>query len=271
MITNIHIGYNGRLGNQLFQFAAVLGTARHNGYDFVLPRSNTAPKFSKTMDGKPCVYRLDIADCFEVDHLLGEPTGITQMATEKHFHYDETIRQVPDGTTLNGYFQSEKYFEHCKDELLEILSFRQELVIKSGSILPGNGKRNVSIHVRRGDYLHPNPYHPFTGPEYFDRAVSLFDQTETNFVVFSDDPDWCRQNWSGEQNVTVVETGNSFVDLCAMSMCDDNIITNSSFSWWASYLNKNKDKKVVAPKRWFGTGYADYDLSDLYTKEMIVI
>lgn len=271
MITNLHIGYNGRLGNQLFQFAAVLGTARFNGYDFIIPKSNTNPNFSKTMDGQPCVYRLELPDCFQIDHLLGEPEGITQMVTERHFHFDESIVRVPDGTSLNGYFQSERYFEHCKEELLDMLRFKDSLKNMAGSVLPNDCKRSVSIHVRRGDYLHPNPYHPVIGKEYFDRALKHFDSEDCHFVVFSDDPEWCRQTWKDDERFTVVETGNNLVDLCAMSMCHDNIITNSSFSWWASYLNSNTEKKVIAPEKWFGPGYASYNLSDLYTKQMTII
>ncbi len=80
MITNHGIGYNGRLGNQLFQFAALYGTAKINGYEFVIPLSNTKANYSKTMDGKPVVFRLELADCFEIDHLLGEPKYISLMA-----------------------------------------------------------------------------------------------------------------------------------------------------------------------------------------------
>ena len=271
MITNLHIGYNGRLGNQLFQFASVLGIARLNGYDFVIPKSNTNPNFSNTMDGKPCVYRLEISECFEIENLLGDPVGITQMAQEKHFHFDQVIIRIPDGTTLNGYFQSERYFEHCREELIEILSFKDSVVKRSELLIPKNGKTLVSIHVRRGDYLHPNPYHPVIGLEYFDHALQHFLGDDYHFMVFSDDTDWCRQTWGEDERFTVVDTGNNFVDLCTMSMCDHNIITNSSFSWWGSYLNKNNEKKVIAPSGWFGPGYATYDLSDLYTKNMIVI
>lgn len=271
MITNLQIGYNGRLGNQLFQFAALFGTAHANGYEFVIPSSNTRPNFSQTMDGKPCVYRLEIGDCFEIENLLGEPTGITQMVKERHFHFDELIHSVADGTSLNGYFQSEKYFKHCREEILECLKFKEHVLQKAVDALPSDGRNTVSIHVRRGDYLHPNPYHPVIGKEYFDRATEHFNSDEFHFLVFSDDTDWCRQAWAHDKRFTVIETGNNLVDLCAMSMCNHNIITNSSFSWWASYLNKNKDKKVIAPQKWFGPGYASYDLSDLYTNEMIVI
>lgn len=270
MITNIHIGYDGRLGNQLFQFAAVFGVAKRNGYDFVIPRSNTAPMSGFTMDGKPCTYRLEIADCFDIEHLLGEPFGLRQLVKERHFHFDESIMESPDNSSLNGYFQTDKYFREFKEDLLDTLKFKPHVVELAKSVLPTTNETLVSLHVRRGDYLHPNPHHPVIGTEYFDTAVSKFDGA-CRFLVFSDDPEWCRTTWQGDDRFTVVETGNNLVDLCAMSMCEHNIITNSSFSWWASYLNRNPEKTVIAPAKWFGPGYANYDLGDLYTDFMKTI
>ena len=271
MITNLHIGYNGRLGNQIFQFAAVFGIAKLNGYGFFLPSTNTRPAQSNTMDGKPCVFRLELADCFDLDHLLKEPAGITQMATERHFHYDDSITMVPDGTTLNGYFQTDRYFSHCKQELVDVLKFKDSIKVAAKEALPDNGKKLVSLHVRRGDYLHPNPHHPLIGVDYFDEAIKHFEGEDYHFVVFSDDTAWCRDIWGEDPRFTVIDTGSNFIDLCAMSMCDHNIITNSSFSWWGSYLNRNAEKKVIAPKKWFGPGYADYDLGDLYADFMTII
>jgi hypothetical protein len=271
MITNLGIGYNGRLGNQLFQFAALYGTAKINGYEFVIPRSNTNANYSKTMDGKPVVFRLELVDCFEIDHLLGEPKYISLVARERHFHFDNSILIIPDNTTLDGYFQSERYFVHCKDDLLDTLRFKSEIVDRAKTLLPRKVNQLVSIHVRRGDYTFPNPYHPVLGTEYFNPAISLFPGEDFHFVVFSDDPQWCRDTWGEDERFTIVDSGDTFADLCAMSMCDHNIISNSSFSWWASYLNKNEQKTIIAPARWFGTGYKDHILSDLYTKEMKVI
>lgn len=271
MITNLGIGYNGRLGNQLFQFAALYGAAKINGYDLVIPVSNTNAKHSNTMDGKPVVYRLDLADCFEINHLLGQPSNISLMVRERHFHFDSNVLQIPDNTTLDGYFQSERYFSHCKDDLIETLRFKDEIVDKAIGLLPKNKEQLVSIHVRRGDYTYPNPYHPVLGIEYLEPAISLFEGNTFHFVVFSDDPQWCRETWGNDERFTIVDSGDSFADLCAMSMCHHNIISNSSFSWWGSYLNKNDGKKVIAPSRWFGPGYKDYILTDLYTKEMKVV
>jgi hypothetical protein len=89
-------------------------------------------------------------------------------------------------------------------------------------------------------------------------------------MVFSDDIEWCKENLQLE-NSTFVSTDSDYVDLCLMSMCNHHIIANSSFSWWGAWLNKNKDKKVVAPNQWFGSAYEHYKLNDLYCENWIII
>lgn len=270
MITNISIGYNGRLGNQIFQFAALFGVAKKLGYDLVIPQNNTNPVLSYTMDGKSHNARFELADCFEIEkRYIGNPEGIRYMARERHFHFDSEIFTIPDFCAIDGYFQSGKYFEHCKEELLNQLSFKNHIKDRALQILPNTNKL-VSIHVRRGDYLHPNPHHPLQDLTYYDSAISKFDEEHT-FVVFSDDTQWCRDTWGDRENFFIFDSESQFVDLCAMSLCQHNIISNSSFSWWGSYLNRNHLKKIYAPAKWFGPGYANYKLDDLYTDDMILL
>ena len=85
--------------------------------------------------------------------------------------------------------------------------------------------------------------------EYYSQAMKHF--PDTNFIVFSDDIQWCKENFKGEEFTFIEE--DDYIELYLMSMCRHNIIANSSFSWWGSYLNQNEDKIVIAPSKWFGT------------------
>ena len=94
-----------------------------------------------------------------------------------------------------------------------------------------------------------------------------FQYPEIKFIVFSDDPDWCRSNFNGEKFI-ICDINDSYIEMCAMSLCDDNIIANSSFSWWGAWLNQKEDKTVIAPSRWFGH-MIPKDTSDVYCNKWI--
>lgn len=274
MITNLNIGYNGRLGNQLFQFASLIGIGNYLGYDVVIPAKNTKNiVIQKTMDGKNISAKFDLLDCFEIDtKYFSDNIYVSSVAREGHFHFDDKMFSISDFTTLDGYFQSDKYFKHCRAEILDILKFRAEILTAAKSLLPKiENKELVSIHIRRGDYTTPNQYHPVLGEDYINNALEYFKDPKYHFVVFSDDIKWCRDTWGNNPNFTIFESGSQYIDFCAMSLCDHNIITNSSFSWWASYLSKVEDRKVIAPKKWFGPGYAHYITDDLYPEWMIKV
>jgi hypothetical protein len=152
---------------------------------------------------------------------------------------------------------------------MDILKFKDSIITSAKSYLPKTDKTLVSIHVRRTDAAVPNPYHPLTGLDFFNPAIEHFNKDEYHFVVCSDDYEWCNNVWGNDENFTVVNSKSPYVDLCVMSLCDHHIISNSSFSWWSSYLSKNKNKKIIAPIKWLGTGYSTYITDDLYTENMI--
>jgi hypothetical protein len=173
---------------------------------------------------------------------------------------------------INGYFQSEKYFKHCEDDIRELFSLdkdkenflrnRWKDILKSGT---------VSIHVRRGDYLNNQSFHPCSPMKYFEKSleyISLFNKVD-NVLIFSDDISWCKENFIGKI-YNFVENQNEVEDMFLMSYCDNNIITNSSFSWWGSWLNKDSNKIVCAPHRWFGEEYG-MNWSDIYYDKIKII
>jgi len=122
--------------------------------------------------------------------------------------------------------------------------------------------------VRRGDYLSLPDHHPVQELDYYYNAMSLFDEN-TLFVVFSDDIQWCKHNL--KKNVVFVENDRTEQDLYLMSLCDNHIVSNSTFGWWGSIMSNNRQSKTIAPKKWFGSSYANNNTQHLYPNSWIVI
>lgn len=110
----------------------------------------------------------------------------------------------------------------------------------------------VAIHVRRTDYVTHEMFVNLSETDYYERAMALF--PGERFIVCSDDPKWCKRKWHERRDVRVVEGQNDIEDMNLMASCKHNIIANSSFSWWAAYLNRNPEKVVVYPKLWHSDG-----------------
>jgi hypothetical protein len=105
---------------------------------------------------------------------------------------------------------------------------------------------------------------------YYSKALQHFTDKSYNFVVMTDDIDWAKETFVGSDNFFISETRNQFVDMCIMTLCNHNIIANSTFSWWGAWLNTSPNKRVIAPSRWFGPGVT-LDTRDLYLSDWIKI
>ena len=112
-------------------------------------------------------------------------------------------------------------------------------------------ENNISIHIRRTDYVTSNGYHPVQSIEYYKQAIEIIGDYD-NIFVFSDDINWCKENLKFD-NMIFVDGNDDVEDMWLMSICNHNVIANSSFSWWGAWLNNNPDKKVIAPNNWFGS------------------
>ena len=131
----------------------------------------------------------------------------------------------------------------------------------------------LALHVRRTDYVRNQSNHNVLSLEYYEEALKQFDD-DRNVIVFSDEPEWChKQSLFDSDRFIISENEDNRVDLCLMSMCDDFIVANSSYSWWGAWLSSNKNKKVIAPAQWFGkTGYTkDHNTKDLIPDDWIKI
>ena len=284
MIGFDHIGTMGRLGNQMFQYAALKGIAAHRGYEYTIPPEN--PRIQ--IDNYGLIEAFELSDNKKIGWLNTQ----YDIIAEKHFHFDEDLfNTFPDGSGLYGFFQSEKYFKHIEDEIREDFTFKKEWLEPCEEFRKDLGDEVIFLHVRRGDpnladkrgfkwaYTQCSSQHPPQPLEYYEKALKEFDD-DMPVVVFSDSIDWVKeQDLFKPDRLMISEQTDKFsdgalvpyIDLCLMTLCDHAIIANSSMSWWGAWLIQNEYKKVVAPKMWFGPAYADKDTKDLYPKGCIVI
>lgn len=172
---------------------------------------------------------------------------------EEEQKYSKKAEKIKGNYYIKGWFQSERYFKDIRNILLKEFTPKKKIII-SGEIKEAlNNPQSVSIHIRRGDYVKANNTVSIL---YYQKAVQYIGQLYQNpiFLVFSDDLDWVKNNISIEGKCIHVNEDKKMQDyeeLLVMSKCKSNIIANSTFSWWAAWLNQNKEKCVIAPKNWF--------------------
>lgn len=244
----------GGLGNQMFQIATAYSLSLSN--DDVCCFDFTNGLFTQ----KPANYYKD--NIFS--KIENNKIQITNKYTEPKFNYSEI--PYKSDMIIDGYFQSEKYFINHRKQIIQL--FKNESIIdtiynKYSDIL----KNSVSVHIRRGDYVNLQKIHPVQDISYYQKSFDFLNPE--NILIFSDDITWCKNNFKSEK-IFFIENQKDYEDIYLMSLCNNNIIANSTFSWWGAWLNENENKKVFAPKKWFGENYC-YDFSDIYTKEMILI
>lgn len=255
----------GRLGNNMFQIAACIGYAKKYNVGWGIKKGYKERGFNAFQVDK---YFPNLPAC---DSYFKAYTEFQEEWAGLEFNYHE-IPFHPNGCELVGFWQSEKYFENAKDEVRKHLQFNFV-----------EGYRDyVSIHVRRGDYVNHSGSFPPVTLNYVDRAIShLHHETGlVKFMVFSDDINWCKSEFKNsiykDFEWEFSEGRNEYEDLCLMASCGHNIIANSSFSWWAAWLNTNPNKIVVSPSHkrgnWFGMeAGVKHDCIDLISKEWIQI
>jgi hypothetical protein len=206
--------------------AATISLAMENGEPYGFPRWAYEGKFA-------------ISNCFH-DQLLSGPEY-----RERRFAWDPIPHQ--HNLHLYGFFQSQQYFGKFAPLIRRLL--RPRITLSRSKYLG-----IASVHVRRGDYLDKPDCHPPLPVEYYEEAAKRLQRSNIQeFIVFSDDPAWCRDNLiPGRRGWRMASHGNEVVHLSEMSACEAHIIANSSFSWWGAWLDPNTMKKVIAPKQWFG-------------------
>lgn len=267
----IIVRLQGGMGNQMFQYAIGRALAIKNktklGLDlsFLLDRTirlnftfrdysldvfnieaEIISPSKKTVKGKLYSRFMTFFDKF-----------IKHDGVEKSFQFDESILKLPDGSYLNGYFQSPKYFSDIEDVIRSDFTLNKQLPIEILNLIEVIKKENsVCLHVRRGDYV-GNKYHEVVDNDYYNKAISYLKQRINidKIYIFSDDIKWCKENMKfdypsmfvGDEYAGVKGEGHMYL----MSACRYFIIPNSSFSWWSAWLGNSEGKIVISPKQWF--------------------
>lgn len=288
----IIIRMKGGIGNQMFQYA-LYTELKYLGRDV---RMDDVNGFADDAQRDPV-----LKETFQVDYETATGDEIRDLRDSHMGFWDRVRRRLtgrhsleivePDGVFrpeilekedayLDGYWQSEKYFP----DTAVVSSLRKAYAIRPEDILTDDAgfellsrirqAESVSVHVRRGDYLWPGVVENFGGictEEYYQKAMEyiLQEHPDATFFVFTNDKEWCKEHMTGERVVTVdLKPGGGDVDILdmmLMSECRHHIIANSSYSWWAAWLNDAPEKRVIAPQKWLN----NKNMQDIYTEKMI--
>ena len=267
----------GGLGNQMFQYAfARYLSLKHNtdlkvDTSILKKRTNSRRSFVfRDFDLDIFNLKVETASVYEVNNFRRVPLAIADKMlnrligfkkgyiVEPHFHFSEKCYAATDNSYLDGYWQSEKYFGAISENLrINDFSFKQPIANNSRLLISQIENCNsVCLNVRRGDFV-TNSFHGTCSNQYFKKAEEIMATQIDNphFFVFSDEIDWCKDNLRLNSPTTYIGheyAGNKFQDyIRLMAACKHFIIPNSSFAWWAVWLNTNKQKIVIAPKDWF--------------------
>jgi hypothetical protein len=227
----------------MFQAAACIGYAKKHGFKWLVP--------TRRRGGDTDPYLLPQ---FWPKLPYGDFNGERYEQHDPSMFNYAPIPHFLNGVKLVGFFQSEKWFDNAKEEVKAAFPLMHYPEYEG----------YVSIHVRRGDYLkHSNSFPPITD-KYVSMAFDYFDVVDAKFLVFSDDIQWCKDNWRGEW-LTFVDETDEYKSLSMMASCSHHIIANSSFSWWGAWLGHNPNKIVVSPSadNWFGAGFTGGTPTDL--------
>lgn len=249
----------GGLGNYLFQISTAYSLSLRDGKELICDVSDSM------VPHKP--YSNYTSNIFRKIKFVDGVSNVIPIG-ESGFNYT-TLPKIDGNVKLYGHFQSEKYFiEHRQQilELFEIDSFTQEKIHQKYSKILNLD--TCSIHVRRGDYLSLQNFHPIQSIEYYKNSIEMIGNKK-HFLIFSDDINWCIENFEFLENKTYITGNLDYEDLYLMSKCKNNIIANSTFSWWGAWLNENENKQVTIPSNWFGVSNSHLNTNDLYCDKWI--
>lgn len=253
----------GGLGNQMFQYAFGLALARSTGDEtrYDLSWFSRKPDRAYGLGAFQCeIPEFDGRKARRISRenwltrLVGLKPKLKRVGEAPANIYDARLLQLRD-SFLEGYFQVARYYEPIRDELLGCFAIRDipAHIRSRGDEL--SSCDSVSLHVRRGDYLKLRNVFQLCDAAYYECAARHVSERVQNphYFVFSDDITWCRENLNlpAIEFVETAEPNRPELDMYLMSCCRHNIIANSSFSWWGAWLNRHRDRIVVAPKRWF--------------------
>jgi hypothetical protein len=273
----------GGLGNQMFQYAAARALAIANDTELWIDLREMNKSKLRTFGLDQFSIQARVANSFELPSIsrkggLGSLIRAAwdrrlpyKQITETSHAYDDSIPNLRGSFHLSGYWQSELYFQASAAAIRSDFTLRSPMSSAREMVRADieASSSPISIHVRRGDYVtNPaaNAVHGTCEPEWYQEATwrMLEKVVDARFFVFSDDPQWARENLKVPASTVFVEPrgdGRDGEDMHLMAACHHHIIANSSFSWWGAWLNPRLDKHVIAPLRWFrASKKSDQDL-----------
>ena len=287
MIGYDRLGTNGRLGNQMFQYASLRGIAANNNLEFCIPPEDT-----------PNYANYGLFECFKLSNvkhtgLIGQaPTGFAPTPgslDDPGFEFDEELfNNCPDNVNIDGYRQTEKYFKHIEESIREDYQFNDEIYAPCKEYMDQFNGEIALLHIRRGDNIGRPDWYPIPVVEHYEYLLDKYFENKP-ILICSDDLDWVKEqelfkddrfhlsetrvyypdtvlNGKGEMETSLVP----YYDLCMMTLCNGGIIANSSLSWWGAWLQKNRTNPVIAQDPWFGEKLSFNNLKDLIPEEWIV-
>ena len=271
----------GGLGNQMFQYAYAKALQQK---EYEVKIDTTAFETYKLHGGFQLdKYNIDLKVSSKEEnrnfcgnssfYKLLEKLGFNffKKIKEKSLLFDNRFLKIEDNSYLDGYFQCEKYFKDIREIILKQFTINQEVSNYTKEIKNKiqNSKNSCSLHIRRGDFVNSTNIniHGACDIEYYKKAMKYLEEkvVNINYFIFSDDMQWVKENLKIE-NAIYIDTKEKRVpheDMYLMSLCRHNIIANSSFSWWGAWLNKNEEKIVIAPKRWFADEKFESESKDI--------
>lgn len=286
----IVVRLSGGMGNQMFQYAAAKNLATINNVELVLDISD----IQKQTESDVYTKRKFILNAFKIkasviqnnecDYVYNNPTSFFQKVLSfikkkvrpYNYYFDYSLSYRPDffnlgkNAYLEGYFQSEKYFLPIKQQLISEF-FTDAYQINNEISDKIKGSESVGIHFRRGDFsdkMAVNQRHGTCSVKYYEESIELIKKKIPqllSFFVFSDNIKWAKdqlKNIQGDFTFIENEGADATVkDFTLMKLCKHQIIANSTFSWWAAWLNQNTNKVVIAPEMWLSD--TNIDTSDV--------
>jgi len=268
----IYSNLKGGLGNMMFQIAATRAISLSKNTNYSFPNLHDHINYLSVEN----TYNPNVNYCSEylnLPFLKNVNTSKSFLSINRinyPFHFENIL--IPTlNVVIDGFFQSEKYFKNYEKEILELFLPDKKITnyIKK-KYFNLFLERTTSIHVRRGDYIRNCEYHFVQDMDYFTQSIEIVDSKTDKYIIFSDDINWCKENFKGNKFL-FIENEKDYIELYIMSMCTNNITSNSSFSWWGAWLNQNKNKTVIAPKNWFGSSLQHLNTEDIIPDNWIKI
>ena len=252
----------GCLGNLMFQVSAVVALSRRQPNPVDVAVSSIDHYIP--LGGHPNV-NVYADNIFRKVNIVDESLAFQKIYREPPGQYQPL--PFEDGVIYEGYFQSEKYFLDSSDYISELFypsDDVEDYIDEKYSHIEFS--EATSLHVRRGDYVDLE-YHPLCSLEYYNSALDILGDSFGQLMIFSDDIQWCKDNIKGGKEIYYIEGEKDYVDLYMMARCRNNIIANSSFSWWGAWLGGGR---TIAPRSWFNPRLAA-DWSSRYSEGWMVI